>query len=87
MMRTSLDVAVGKAGPVPPEVNALAGKLREGLDQSDRLVLGFLVLARAQQGVLTNLVSLSQLVSAVLEARSDAVIGSGIEVRRIMGTR
>jgi hypothetical protein len=87
MMRTSLDVAVGKPGPVPPEVNILAGKLREGLDQADRLVESFLVLARAQQGALTNLasVSLPQLVFAALAARSDAVIGSGIEVRRIMG--
>ena len=55
MMRTSLDVAVGKPGPVPPEVNVLAGKLREGLDQADRLVESFLALARAQQGALTNL--------------------------------
>jgi signal transduction histidine kinase len=87
MMRTSLDVAVGKPGPVPPEVNILASKLREGLDQADRLVESFLVLARAQQGTLTNLASvpLPQLVSAALAARSDAVISSGIEVRWIMG--
>ena len=37
MMRTSLDVATGKPGPIPAEVTGLAGKLREGLDQADRL--------------------------------------------------
>ncbi len=87
MMRTSLDVAVGKPGPVPPEVNVLAGKLREGLDQADRLVESFLALARAQQGALTNLasVSLPQLVSAALAARSDAIADSGLGVRQAMG--
>ncbi len=34
MMRTSLDVAIAKPGPVPAEVTVLAGKLREGLDQA-----------------------------------------------------
>ena len=87
MMRTSLDVAVGKPGPVPPEVNVLAGKLREGLDQADRLVESFLALARAQQATLTNLesVSLPQLVSAALAARGDAIAGSGLGVRQTMG--
>jgi signal transduction histidine kinase len=87
MMRTSLDVAVGKPGPVPPEVNVLAGKLREGLDQADRLVESFLALARAQQGTLTNLesVSLPQLVSAALAVRSDAIADSGLGVWQTMG--
>jgi len=38
MMRTSLDVATAKPAPIPPELTVLAGKLREGLDQADRLV-------------------------------------------------
>ena len=50
MMRTSLDVATAKPGPVPPELTVLAGKLREGLDQADRLVENLLLLARAQHG-------------------------------------
>jgi hypothetical protein len=68
-------------------VNVLAGKLREGLDQADRLVESFLALARAQQGTLTNLasVSLPQLVSAALAARSDAIADSGLGVRQTMG--
>src|SRR5690242_11278089 len=43
MIRTSVDVAAGKPGPVPPEVNVLAGKVRRGLDQADRLIESFLV--------------------------------------------
>lgn len=87
MMRTSLDVAVGKPGLVPPEVMILASKLREGLDQADRLVESFLVLARAQQGTLTNLttVSLPQLVSATLAVRCDAIAASGLQVRQTGG--
>ena len=86
MMRTSLDVAVGKPGPAPPEVTILAGKLREGLNQADRLVESFLALARAQQGTLTDLtsVSLPQLVSATLAACSDARAGRGLQVRQTL---
>jgi signal transduction histidine kinase len=86
MMRTSLDVAVGKPGPAPPEVTILAGKLREGLNQADRLVESFLALARAQQGTLTDLtsVSLPQLVSATLAACRDAIAGRGLQVRQTL---
>jgi hypothetical protein len=35
MMRTSVDVATAKPGPVPAELTVLAGKFREGLDQAD----------------------------------------------------
>ena len=47
MMRTSLDVATGKPGPLPPELTALESKLREGLDRADQLLEGFLTLAYA----------------------------------------
>jgi signal transduction histidine kinase len=49
-MRASLDVAVAKPGPVPAQTVALAGRLRTELDRIDRLLNGFLVLARAQNG-------------------------------------
>jgi signal transduction histidine kinase len=86
MMRTSLDVAVGKPDPVPPEVTVLASKLREGLDQADRLVESFLALARAQQGTLADLtsVSLPQLVSATLAACREAIAGRGLQVRQTL---
>lgn len=45
MMRTSLDVAVAKPAPIPAEVRTLDSKLREGLDQADRLLESFLILA------------------------------------------
>jgi signal transduction histidine kinase len=84
MMRTSLDVAMGKPGRVPPEVNVLAGKLYEGLDQADRLIESFLILARAHQAALTDLtrVSLPRVLCAALEARQGAVTEMGLEVRQ-----
>jgi signal transduction histidine kinase len=47
MMRTALDVATGKPTPPPPEVRALAVKIRRGLDKADQLLESFLALARA----------------------------------------
>src|SRR5215469_9954585 len=49
-MRASVDVAVAKPGPVPPQTMVLAGRLRSELDQVDRLLEGLLALARAQHG-------------------------------------
>ena len=49
MMRTSLDVAEGKPQPASPAVTVLAAKIREGLDQADRLIESFLALARAYE--------------------------------------
>src|SRR5215467_3715266 len=51
-MRASLDVAMAKPDPAPPQTVALAGRLRAELDQVDRLLDGFLTLARAQHGTL-----------------------------------
>ena len=63
-MRASLDVAVAKPEPAAQTV-ALADRCRTELDQVDRLLEGFLVLARAQHGVLPDdaRVSLRDLVS------------------------
>ncbi|HEX5146994.1 MAG TPA: HAMP domain-containing sensor histidine kinase [Conexibacter sp.] len=83
MMRTSLDVATGKPGRVPVEVAALDAKLREGLDQADRLLEGFLALSRAQHGELEDAapVSLAALVAAAVEARGDEIAAHGLDVR------
>jgi signal transduction histidine kinase len=72
MMRTSLDVAAAKPRPMSDDANVLSSKVREGLDQADRLVESFLVLARAEAGGAGDLesVSLPQLVSAALHARA-----------------
>ena len=49
-MRTSLDVAMAKPGPVPPHIATLADRLRRELDHVDRLLESFLTLAHTQQG-------------------------------------
>jgi signal transduction histidine kinase len=87
MMRTSLDVAVAKPEPAPPQLGVLEHKLREGLDQADRLLESFLVLARAQHGALPEhaTVSLARIASAAVEAHRAAIDRRSIEVRRQMG--
>jgi signal transduction histidine kinase len=84
MMRTSLDVATAKPGPVPPEVTVLAGKLREGLDQADRLVENLLLLARAQHGAKDDqeTVSLGRMVASAIEAGGDRIARMGLQVRQ-----
>jgi signal transduction histidine kinase len=86
MIRTSVDVATAKPGPLPPQVTVLADKVREGLDRADRLLDGLLTLARAQHGALPDraTVSLRQAVSAALEGRGDAIARMDIEVDRAM---
>lgn len=84
MMRTSLDVAAGKPGPRPAQVTALDGKLREGLDQADRLLEGFLALSRAQHGDLADVtpVSLREVVAEAVSGRGDAIAARGVEVEQ-----
>lgn len=82
MMRTSLDVAIGKPNP-PQEVTVLAGKLEEGLDQAEKLLDNLLVLARSQRGALgaPEPVSLPALAQASLgaEAPERARLGLSVE--------
>jgi hypothetical protein len=82
MMRTSLDVALGKPSPVPAEVTVLAGKLEEGLDQADKLLEGLLLLARAQQGGVGEIteVSLRSLVAEALDADRAEIVRRGLVV-------
>jgi signal transduction histidine kinase len=74
-MRACVDVAVAKPEPVPAPTVALAGRLRTELDRVDRLLDGFLVLARAQHGDLPGqaTLSLEYVVSAALAARAEAI--------------
>jgi signal transduction histidine kinase len=53
-MRASLDVAIAKPGPLPPQLVTLDDRLRHGFDQVDRLLESFLLLARAQHGPLPD---------------------------------
>ena len=69
-IRASLDVAMAKPGPVPAETRHLAGRVRAELDRIERLMEGFLLLARAQHGALDHrdTVSLTALAAAALRA-------------------
>ncbi len=82
MMRTSLDVAMGKPSPVPTEVTILAGKLEEGLNQADKLLEGLLLLARAQQGAVGEITELSLrgLVTEALDADRAEIVRRGLVV-------
>jgi len=87
MMRTSLDVGAAKPRPMSDDARVLSGKVREGLDQAERLVESFLVLARAEVGGISDLetVSLPELVRAALEARAEAAEGRDITVHAALG--
>ena len=84
-MRASLDVAVAKPEPepAPPQTVALAGRLRTELDQVDRLLEGFLTLARAQHHAALpghDMVSLDNAVAAALAVRADAIAARHLTV-------
>jgi signal transduction histidine kinase len=86
-MRASVDLAVAKPGPVPPQTIALAGRLRTELDRVDGLLDGFLALARAQHGDLPGrtTLSLDYVVSASLAARADAIAAQRLTVHHTTG--
>ena len=83
MMRTSLDVATGKPGPISPQVTVLAGKLREGLDQADRLVESLLLLARAQRAATDDqqTIPLGPLLKGAIESHAGLIASMGLDVR------
>jgi hypothetical protein len=81
-MRASLDVAVAKPEPAPPQTLALANRLRTELDRVDRLLEGLLVLARAQHGVLGDRapVSLGNLASEAFTAHATAIAAKHLTI-------
>ncbi|HUC56372.1 MAG TPA: ATP-binding protein [Streptosporangiaceae bacterium] len=74
-MRASIDVAMAKPEPAPPQTVALAARLRTELDRVDALLEAFLVLARAQHRDLPGraILPLDYLVSAALADRTEAI--------------
>ena len=74
-MRASLDVAMAKPGPLPPQIVTLADRLRHELDHVDRLLESFLTLAHSQHGAAADesTLSLSDLASAAIERRSGTI--------------
>jgi signal transduction histidine kinase len=86
-MRASLDVAVAKPVPAPPQTIALAGRLRTELDRLDELLEGLLVLARAQHGELPSraALSLEYAVSASLATRAAGITAKHLTVQHVTG--
>lgn len=86
MMRTALDVATGKPAPPPPEVRALAVKVRRGLDKADRLLESFLTLARADYTPVGQdaTVRLDQAVTDALAVHGQAISDMGLSVERAL---
>ncbi|MGW1987313.1 sensor histidine kinase [Streptomyces collinus] len=82
-MRASLDVALAKPGPVPETTATLAARMRAELDQVNRLLESFLVLARAQHGEFTDSVrlTLGRLALSALTARAKDIAANGLTVR------
>jgi signal transduction histidine kinase len=87
-MRASLDVAVAKPGPVPPQTVALASRVRTELDRVDSLLEGFLALARAQHGVLPGrgVFTLDDIAAAALATRADGITEKHLTVRHVSGS-
>ncbi|MFB7368342.1 ATP-binding protein [Streptomyces sp. NPDC056222] len=82
-MRASVDVALAKPGPVPDTTARLAARMRTELDQVDRLLESFLVLARTQHGEFTDSgpLPLGQVARAALTARAGDIAAKGLTVR------
>ncbi|WP_311709362.1 sensor histidine kinase [Streptomyces edwardsiae] len=82
-MRASLDVALAKPGPVPATTGTLAARMRAELDQVDRLLESFLVLARTQHGEFTDSarLALGQLALTALTGRAKDIAAKGLTVR------
>ena len=85
-MRAALDVASAKPNPSTQHVRALDASLRADLDQADRLLESFLVLARAQRGEPgeTTLVALAQVAGDALASRGEAIAAKQIELQRTL---
>ncbi|MFI2415742.1 sensor histidine kinase [Streptomyces sp. NPDC018947] len=82
-MRASLDVALAKPGPIPETTATLAARMRAELDQVDRLLESFLVLARTQHGEFTDSarLPLGQLALTALTGRAKDIAAKGLIVR------
>ena len=82
-MRAALDVALAKPEPAPPQTVALAGRLRTELDQIERLLEAFLVLARAQHRSMPGqaVLPLDYIVGAALADQAAAIRAMDLTVQ------
>lgn len=81
-MRASIDVAVAKPGELAEQTAALADRLRDELDQIDRLLDSLLALARGQRGPIGDeaVLSLDDAVSSAIERRAGAISYMDLEL-------
>jgi signal transduction histidine kinase len=86
-IRASLDVALAKPEPAPPQTVALAGRLRAELDKIDALLEAFLVLARAQHRHLPGYTALplDYVVGAALADQAAAIHARNLTVQDTSG--
>ncbi len=86
-MRASLDVALAKPEPAPPQTVALAARLRAELDRVDALLEAFLVLARAQHRQLPGYTTLplDYVVTAALADQAAAIQARNLTVQDASG--
>ena len=83
-IRASLDVAMAKPGPVPPQIVTLADRLRHELDHVDRLLESFLTLAHSQHGPAgeASELSLADLAAAAVERHADSIAWMALTLDR-----
>ena len=86
-MRASLDVALAKPQPAPPQTIALAARLRAELDKIDALLDAFLVLATAQHRQLPGYTALplDYVVTAALADQAAAIHARNLTVQNTSG--
>ncbi|MER7957915.1 HAMP domain-containing sensor histidine kinase [Streptomyces sp. NPDC096030] len=82
-MRASLDVALAKPGPVPDSTARLAARIRTELDQVERLLESFLVLARTRHGEFADsgALVLGRIARDALTARAADITARGLTAR------
>ena len=80
-MRTLIDVAMAKPTRTTGQLEVLAGRVREALDQSDALIDGLLTLARSDRGLTTReLVDLEAAAQDAIDHASTAARTSDIVI-------
>jgi signal transduction histidine kinase len=86
-MRTSLEVAMAKPGPLPPHIRTLADRLGRELDHVDRLLESFLTLAHTQHGPPgdESTVSLAELARLAIQRPADTISAMHLHVEQQQG--
>jgi signal transduction histidine kinase len=86
-MRTSLEVAMAKPGPLPAHIRTLADRLGRELDHVDRLLESFLTLAHTQHGPIgdESTVSLAELARLAIQRPAETISAMNLHVEQQQG--